>query len=182
VTEIKFSQPFWCLEFLSDDKIIVGTRNQQQSYLLIYEIKFDQLHLIEKIAFEGNFKRIKRIDESNVLINGNGKIHTQIYNLKNRETLKLWEKWQLNTCEDAIQIENYIYTITYGYQLNTYDFASYQILSSQLPFVNYPKKILHLHDQYGHWTLVVGRTNFVSIFNINNDNQTDRKLMRQYFL
>lgn len=174
----QLKEPLWAVEFLDDKNILVAYRSRclerdssgdpiLKSALLGFQIKEGALVQNAEYPFLGNIKRIKKLDEERVLVNGNGNVYTQIYNLKNSESEKTWEDWQLNTCEDAEIFGDHLYTVTYGYQLNTYK-DNMQIVDSQFPFEGYPKKILPLSGKKSNQLIVLGRMGQISLFNLDN--------------
>jgi outer membrane protein assembly factor BamB len=171
----KFEKPLWASCYYGDDILFSERCRSEKDENLEASVPMAQLYRVNgdtkeiKFAIElsGNIKRIKTLDNGNILINGNGDVTTIEYNLEERKAVKTWSIWQLNTCEDAIQFDDHVYTVTYGYQLNSYKITG-EMIDCQFSPDNYPKAV------FGKRTLsnipillVTGRGPFISLYRLN---------------
>jgi len=169
-----FDRPLWASCFYGND-ILVSERcrsekdeNKETTLPIahLYRINGDTKELSLSIEVKGNIKRIKTLENGNILFNGNGDVSAVEYNLDSKTAIKSWSTWQLNTCEDVIQFKDYIYTVTYGYQLNTYK-KNGEMIDCQFSADNYPKAIYGEKTESGEPILLVaGRGPFISLYNV----------------
>jgi outer membrane protein assembly factor BamB len=172
----QFEQPLWAVAYYQGD-ILVSERcmsaRDEDSQTSIPTANLYQIDAIEKeiklsVKLSGNIKRIKTLDNGNILINGNGDITAIEYDLANRRPVSSWAAWQLNTCEDVVQMGDYVHTVTYGYQLNTYE-RSGKIIDSQFSPDNYPKAVYGAKGASGTpLLLVAGRGPYISLYHVRN--------------
>jgi hypothetical protein len=175
INKVTFAKPLWAVNYFNTDIILVGTRSncseslkqtcaevQAQSFL--YKLRAMDLTVIDKKTAEGNFKRIRKLSEHQALINGNGTILVSILEVDSFTFAPKYHQWLLNTPEDAHLHASNVYVATYGYQLNTYDQKTYEIVDSQFTTEDYPKTIAIIPE---YRKLVVGGRGFISLYDIS---------------
>lgn len=108
----------------------------------------------------GNIKRMQWVDDQHFLMNGNGKVATSLVRAEDFSVVRCWDSWQLNTCEATLVKDSKLYTTTYGYQLNTFDYGG-EILESAFPFEDYATSLASVE---GEFILAGGRGAFLSLF------------------
>jgi len=166
------SKPVWCISFDEDEHIVFGERvltfaKQPYEYsrlVFLNRYTFDEVYVF---AHEGNHKRIRKLDNHRILLNGNGNIYIKIINTKTFEVLASFSDWMINTPENALIVGDYVYVITYGYQLLTFDVNTGELLDNQFVTEGYPKALECLYTKDGFPFLVIGGRNFLSMFAIN---------------
>lgn len=172
----QFDKPLWATCYYHDD-ILVSERcmsDEDQGveatvpYGSLYRIDGESKEYKLSIELNGNVKRIKKLDNDHILINGNGDVSAIEYDLDERRAVQSWSAWQLNTCEDAIKFNDHIYTVTYGYQLNTYKQCG-EMLDCQFSPDNYPKAVYGANTESGvPILLVAGRGPYISLLHIRD--------------
>ncbi|MBX3020136.1 MAG: PQQ-like beta-propeller repeat protein [Bdellovibrionales bacterium] len=111
----------------------------------------------------GNIKRFKWLDDQHMLINGNGRVATSVVRASDFSVVRCWRDWQLNTCEGTLVHNSRLYTTTYGYQLNTFEFAG-EILESAFPFEDYATSLAAVDDKH---IVAGGRGAYLSVFSVH---------------
>ena len=171
----RYDKPLWAVAFLDDLTLVFSERmmnygdqgtetTSEPAYL--YRLDRRSRAIVSRYANFGNIKRITAAGAERILINGNGQVGTQVFDLEAGKTVSRWDDWQLNTCEDAIFVGEQVHTVTYGYQLNTYE-KDGAIKDSQFSPNNYPKAIKAFTGNDGNTVLLVaGRGGFVSLYRI----------------
>lgn len=172
----KFEKSLWACSYYKDDFILFSERSFSpkdqgttssgcDANLYVYDKNKKK---VREIYFSGNIKRIQVQEDGNVLLNGNGNVNTSLIDIHTGKTLKIFEDWQLNTCEGASIIDDYLYTVTYGYQINTYKMTG-EVLDSQFSPENYPKAVIADVSKSGvPLAVVAGRGAFVTLYDIRN--------------
>ena len=176
-----FDRPLWAACYYDED-ILISERCMSEEdqgvestvpYANLYQIDAQTKEIKLAIEVVGNIKRIKQLDNGNILINGNGDVSAIEYNLEQRKGLHSWSAFQLNTCEDAIQFNDHVHTVTYGYQLNSYQ-KDGTLVDSQFSPDNYPKalycdELSYADDQDSvPILLVAGRGPYVSMYHVRD--------------
>lgn len=173
IKQVTNTKPVWCISFDESRHIVFGERSispatqpfNNSRLVFLDRSTFDEVHVFANV---GNHKRIRRLDGNRILVNGNGNINIQIIDTQNFEILASFSDWIINTPENALVVDNYVYVITYGYQLLTYDLNSGELLDNQFVTEGYPKALEYLRTEDGFPFLVVGGRNFLSAFSISN--------------
>jgi outer membrane protein assembly factor BamB len=121
---------------------------------------------IKSILGHGNFKRIQRLAPGKMLINGNGNIRVRIFDIERLEFEEKYDKWILNTPENAVVVDDHIYVVTYSQQLITYDRVSGEPVNVQFSCEGLPFSLRHYRNDDGLGRLIVAGRNFISIYGI----------------
>jgi outer membrane protein assembly factor BamB len=121
---------------------------------------------IKSILAHGNFKRIQRLAPGKMLINGNGNIRVQTFDVERLEFEEKYGKWILNTPENAVVVDDYVYVVTYSQQLITYDRTSGEPVNVQFSCEGLPFSLRHYRNVDGLGRLIVAGRNFISIYGI----------------
>ena len=117
------------------------------------------------IQYRGNLKRLRLLDSNTILVNGNSEIGVIELDLNTYEHNRHFREWILNTPENAIYHQNHCYVLTYGYQINTYEISSGELIESQFTAEDYPKALAMNEEES---TLIVGGRGFISTYDISN--------------
>jgi outer membrane protein assembly factor BamB len=124
---------------------------------------------INRIPIGGNVKRMNRLDDGNIMINGNGGLGVTIIDTTNYVMKDQFTEWLLNTTENSLLFDDKLYAITYGYQLNTYEYRSKSIIDSQFTPEDYPKSLHAKVEKNGRKLLLVGGRGFLSLYDVSSD-------------
>ena len=171
-----FEKPLWATCYYGNHILLSERCRSAKDENIEATEPYAHLYLIDgatkeftlSIELNGNVKRIKTLDNGHILFNGNGDISAVEYDLENKRAVKTWSTWQLNTCEDVIQFEDHVHTVTYGYQLNSYK-KSGEMTDCQFSPDNYPKAVYGKRTQSGEPILLVaGRGPFISLYRVND--------------
>lgn len=164
---LKFPIYSVCYDYLGG--IYVGERTlsdlMEEDSVWLYIFDADEGKLLDKLDIAGYCKRMRRLPNGRLLINGNGAIGAQIIDMKTRKILCSFNEWLLNTTENAIVVDDYLYALTYGYQINTYCISKGEIIDSQMTPEDYPKAIVCI-DLNDKKILAVGGRTFLSLYDI----------------
>jgi hypothetical protein len=184
IYSLNVKYPIYSLVY-TNDYIIFSTRGLSEkiedskddaigeSYGYIYVIDRKNYSILSKEKLLGNIKKIKKINENTLLINGNGSIYISTIPIDKigsdkKTTINLeFKNWLLNTTEGTLLFNDHIYAVTYGYQLNTYDLSSKQLIDSQFTVDDYPKYLYGASFEDKNLLVVSGR-GFISLYDITN--------------
>lgn len=170
----KHDKPLWAACYYGQDMLIsercMSDRDEGQEstapFANLYRIDGATKEYTLSIELNGNVKRIKELPNGHILFNGNGDVSAIEFDLDKKRAVHTWSTWQLNTCEDAIKCHDHIYTVTYGYQLNTYK-ENGEMLDCQFSPDNYPKAVYGATTEEGvPILLVAGRGPFVTLYHV----------------
>ncbi len=170
-----FDKPLWACCYRGDDMLLSERCRSERDENTETTIPIAHMYLVNgetkefdlSIELHGNVKRIKCLANGHILFNGNGDVSAIEYDIDSKKALKIWSAWQLNTCEDMQIFEDHVYTITYGYQVNSYRYSG-EIIDSQFSLDNYPKALYSAKTSDGIPVLLVGgRGPYLSMYRIN---------------
>jgi hypothetical protein len=180
IFSLKVHDPIYSLIY-TDELIIFSTRcfsghadsiDDTESFGFIYVIDRNTYSIVQKEKIFGNIKRMKKINNNNILINGNGSIYISTISISKTDiilNLKInleFNDWLLNTTENTLLFNEAIYAVTYGYQLNTYDLGTKSLIDSQFTVDDYPKYIFG--STFGNISvLIVSGRGFISLYDVS---------------
>jgi WD40 repeat protein len=165
-----FDKPVWAVAN-DDEYIYISTRilldsgdncESKIEHAQFLALNKASLEVEIAIPFYGNIKRIRPLQNNQVLICGNGEVSARLLDVKKRTTISDWSDFQINTAEDVHFGEQYVRTITYGYQFNSYQIDG-TCVASQFVFESYPKVIFEPFEA-SPFLITAGRTATLSLF------------------
>ncbi|MES2207370.1 MAG: hypothetical protein V4525_11350 [Pseudomonadota bacterium] len=169
VAKHKTKRPVWCVQYTLDGDLVYGERelkfsepHREPSQLVL----LDGVTLKEKgvINAYGNNKRIRLLKDGKLLVSGNGKEGIRLIDPKTFSIEKNFSDWQINTPENSIIHHDFIYVVTYGYQLITYSVSSGETLEAQFVLEGYPKGLEIFENEKGIPFLLVSCRNCLMVF------------------
>lgn len=180
----KVSHAAWACEFASEDTVIVGERFQnvfdankqrQMRSNLIFCRTQGPYSQMRRHHMPGSVKRLKRIDDDHILITGTNSIGISLFSLSLDKIVSKFTDWVVSTTEDALCIDQHIYSIGYGFNINTYGKTS-GIQDCQFDFVDrYPKTMLSINQNEQQFLLVGGRGGMVDCYLRQNDGTLSKR-------
>jgi len=184
--QMQSAKPIWCVSYDYEGHIMYGERaiiqqiNQREAEKTAFVILDEKtLSPVKEFAFFGNFKRIRRLAARKMLINGNGEFSVRLFDLATLEFEYAFSEWMINTPENALVINNHLYVVTYSKQINVYDLATNEIVSSQFATEGYPLGMNQYQSANGKAYLLVGGRNFFSLYDVS---QIAPSLVRTMYL
>jgi len=175
--EYRHHRPAWCVAYDYHGRILMGERTlvaakrnaaepDGESRLTIFdEATFEQ---IGSLANYGNFKRIQRFGKDKLLINGNGGIRVNLFDIPSLRYERNFSTWMLNTPENAAVIGDYIYVVTYTQQILTYKLDSGELVSALFSAEGFPFSLAPFQARGGEPCLLVGGRNFLSVYSVRD--------------
>jgi hypothetical protein len=172
----QFDKPLWAVCYYGDDLLFAercfsppDQGGEATTHIAnLYRLNVATREIVFRMEYSGNTKRIAVLDNGHVLINGNGDVKATEFDLEAKKVVKQWSAWQLNTCEDVCQLGDHVYTVTYGYQLNTYEYDG-KLVDCQFSPDDYPKAVYGSTTANGTpFLMVAGRGAYLSLYAVRD--------------
>ncbi|TQV67668.1 hypothetical protein FKG94_25175 [Exilibacterium tricleocarpae] len=180
---LKNNKPVWCIHYCPDGSIVYGERElrdhlggRTKSKLCLLDENLKEISAIETY---GNFKRIRELDNNQLLISSNTLLAVFIVDLFDFSVKKSLKEWQINTPENSIIYGRYLYVVTYGYQLITYDIETDEVIDVQYILEGYPMGLDCYRNDKGEPFLIASCRNAIMAFTIS---QVEPELISCWYL
>lgn len=184
--EFRNDRPVWCLIHLSDRVVAFGERRMVDD---IRALKTD-LSRLSSLDFadgtrstlleaKGNFKRLRRLDDQTLLVSSNTEHYVFIFNFREKQIVRSFKEWIINTPENAIIVGGKLLVITYSQQLIQYDVTTGVVEDCQFSTEGYPKAIETIGGSDQPASVLVFGRNFISQYMLGEEGPC---LSRTYYL